>query len=221
MAAEQPKQYLPLGEGCVLERTLNTFLAMDWVRGVMVPLAADDQQFQQLSVFRHPKVHITQGGANRADSVLAGLQAIEAKAGNRVHVLVHDAARPGLDADALNRLRDQYDPINGALLALPVADTLKRERASQSPACTEATVDRAGLWQAQTPQMFQLAALKQALMQAIERGSSITDDASAMEAAGFQPRLVLGSPLNFKITLPADLQMARRLLPATDSRGSQ
>ena len=218
MAAERPKQYLPLDQHCVLEHTLKTFLDLDWVSGVMLALSTDDQHFEQLTVSSHPRIHTTAGGANRADSVLAGLQAIEALAGDGVHVMVHDAARPGLDTEALERLRGQYDPINGALLALPVADTLKRKRANETPACSDGTVDRAGLWQAQTPQMFGLAALKRALTRALERGAAITDDASAMEAEGFRPRLVSGSPLNFKITLPADLHMARRLLLAFDSR---
>lgn len=212
MAAEIPKQYLPLDERCVLEHSLKTFLDLDWVDGVMVALGADDEHFQQLPVSKHPKIHTTAGGASRADSVLAGLQAIESAVGCDVHVMVHDAARPGLETEALERLISQYDPAHGALLALPVADTLKRAIPREEPAASEATVDRNGLWQAQTPQMFGLHALKQALTDALRSAAPITDDASAMEAAGFRPRLVLGSPLNFKITLPTDLHMARRLL---------
>ena len=221
MEAELPKQYLRLGACCVLEHTLKTFLELDWIGGVMVALSANDERFRQLGVSGHPKIHTTAGGASRADSVLAGLQAIEAKVGDGVDVMIHDAARPGLDADALERLRAQYDPVNGALLAVPVADTLKRAVASEEPAASEVTVDRDGLWQAQTPQMFGLGALKQALTQARLSGASITDDASAMEAAGFRPRLVLGSPLNFKITLPADLRLARRLLLTSDKVNEQ
>ena len=216
MATELPKQYLPLGDRCVLEHTLRTFLELDWVDGVMVALGASDDRFRHLPVSKHTKVHTTAGGASRADSVLAGLQAIESAVGDNVHVMVHDAARPGLDTKTLGRLRSQYDPAHGALLALPVADTLKRAIANKEPAASGTTVDRNGLWQAQTPQMFGLLALKQALTQALRAGALITDDASAMEAAGFRPRLVLGSPLNFKITLPTDLHMARRLLVTAD-----
>lgn len=212
MAAELPKQYLPLDQHCVLEHTLKCFLELDWVSGVMVVLSAEDQRFEGLPVANHAKIFTTTGGASRADSVLAGLQAIEAAAGDDVHVMVHDAARPGVDIHLLERLKAEYDPVNGALLALPVADTLKREHAHHTPAASDGTLDRSGLWQAQTPQMFGLAALMQALTQAIQSGAAITDDASAMEAAGHRPRLVLGSPRNFKITLPADLQMARHLL---------
>lgn len=214
MGAERPKQYLSLGECCVLEHTIHQFLSQDWISGVMVALDADDQDFSQLAVARDKRVLTTVGGATRADSVLAGLAAIAKLPGAQPQwqVLVHDAARPGVDANSLSRLRQLADPNNGGLLALPVADTLKRAQSGGQPAMVASTVSRDGLWQAQTPQMFPLGALRRALERALERDLRITDEASAMEAAGFSPRLVPGDPRNFKITWPADLAMARSLL---------
>jgi len=151
------------------------------------------------------------GGATRAETVLNGLQAMAGVCAADDWVLVHDAARPCLPDEMLGKLLDEVadDPVGG-LLAVPVADTLKRaaEDTASGPRA-EATVPRAGLWQAQTPQMFRHATLVDALRAA---GSDMTDEASAIERLGLQPRLVESDSRNLKVTYPQDLELAGLIL---------
>jgi len=151
------------------------------------------------------------GGATRAETVLNGLDAIAKVCDADDWVLVHDAARPCLPDELLGKLLDEVaeDPVGG-LLAVPVADTLKRAAAdTQSGPRAEATVPRAGLWQAQTPQMFRHATLTEALRAA---GSDMTDEASAIERLGLQPRLIESDSRNLKVTYPQDLELAGLIL---------
>jgi 2-C-methyl-D-erythritol 4-phosphate cytidylyltransferase len=151
------------------------------------------------------------GGATRAETVLNGLGAIAKFCDPDDWVLVHDAARPCLPDDMLAKLLDEVagDPVGG-LLAVPVADTLKRASAdTTSGTRVEATVPRAGLWQAQTPQMFRHGTLTAALRAA---GSDMTDEASAIERMGLQPRLVESDSRNLKVTYPQDLELASMIL---------
>lgn len=206
MGAAIPKQYLPLRARTVIEWSTAVFLACDWISGVVVVLAQDDARFASLPIASHPRLITTCGGAERADSVLAGLLCVQQHCANpaQTRVLVHDAARPCVRAADVLRLRDQADAEHGGLLAIPVTDTLKR-------ACDGAsvdTVDRSTLWRAQTPQLFDLSQLINALHTARARGAVITDEASAMEAVGHRPRLVQGDESNLKVTYPADLALA-------------
>jgi 2-C-methyl-D-erythritol 4-phosphate cytidylyltransferase len=151
------------------------------------------------------------GGTTRAETVLNGLQAMSNICAADDWVLVHDAARPCLPDDMLGKLLDEVadDPVGG-LLAVPVADTLKRAAADTSNgARAEATVPRAGLWQAQTPQMFRHGTLVEALRAA---GNDMTDEASAIEQLGLQPRLVESDSRNLKVTYPQDLELAGLIL---------
>ena len=151
------------------------------------------------------------GGATRAETVLNGLDAISKICDPDDWVLVHDAARPCLPDEMLAKLLDEVadDPVGG-LLAVPVADTLKRAAADTSSGTrAEATVPRAGLWQAQTPQMFRHGKLAEALRAA---GSDMTDEASAIEQLGLQPRLVESDSRNLKVTYPQDLELASLIL---------
>jgi len=151
------------------------------------------------------------GGATRAETVLNGLDAIAKVCDADDWVLVHDAARPCLPDDMLGKLLDEVadDPVGG-LLAVPGADTLKRAAADTgSGARAEATVPRAGLWQAQTPQMFRHGKLAEALRAA---GSDMTDEASAIERLGLQPRLIEADSRNLKVTYPQDLELAGLIL---------
>jgi 2-C-methyl-D-erythritol 4-phosphate cytidylyltransferase len=151
------------------------------------------------------------GGATRAETVLNGLDAISKVCDPDDWVLVHDAARPCLPDDMLGKLLDEVadDPVGG-LLAVPVADTLKRAAADTGAGPrAEATVPRAGLWQAQTPQMFRHGTLVEALRAA---GSDMTDEASAIEKLGLQPRLVESDSRNLKVTYPQDLELAGLIL---------
>ena len=146
------------------------------------------------------------GGASRADSVLNGLRAISDQVAASDWILVHDAARPCLapwHVDAL--LRELGQDQVGGLLAVPVADTLKRD---DGHGHALQTVSREGLWQAQTPQMFRYIMLRRAL----ERARGVTDEASAIEAAGLRPRLVAGDATNLKVTYPLDLHVAEWIL---------
>lgn len=204
MGGEQPKQYLPLAGRSLIEHALAPLLAAPWIEGVMVVLPLHDTRFAQLPVARDPRVKTASGGATRAASVLAGLRAIAAIAGDSGSVLVHDAARPCVTRDELERLRDASRGDAGGLLALPMSDTVKRAEGEHSAS----TLDRRDLWRAQTPQLFRLGALRAAMEQALARGIEVTDEASAMEAAGHRPRLVRGRESNIKVTWPGDLPLA-------------
>lgn len=205
MAADRPKQYLQVAGRSILEHTLQRFLDHPALRGVVVSLAADDPYWPALAVASDPRIRRAAGGRERADSVLAGLETLKNEgAADDDWVLVHDAARPNLALEDLQRLLDSLadDPVGG-LLAVPARDTLKR---AGTDGRVQETVDRSVIWQAYTPQMFRLGALRQALAQALRAQVAITDEASAMEWAGLAPRLVEGRADNLKVTRPEDLQ---------------
>ena len=210
MGATVPKQYLALAGRTVIEWSLAPFLAHARTTAVVVVLAEQDRRWPQTSVAGAAKIATTVGGAERMDSVLAGLRALQDRAAPDDWVLVHDAARPCLSATDLDRLLNEVDDdAVGGLLAVPVVDTLKRAddggRVSQ-------TVPREKLWRALTPQMFRHAVLRRAIENAQARGVAVTDEAQAVEALGLQPRLVAGDADNIKITLPEDLPRAERIL---------
>lgn len=214
MASACPKQYLPLAGRTVIEHALQPLLQEPRIRAVVVALSAADAHWPSLPVARDPRVMTTPGGRERADSVLQGLRAL--KAGEQDWVLVHDAARPCLAPAELALLLDTLcdDPVGG-LLAVPVADTLKREREGR----VAATVDRVGLWRAQTPQMFRYGLLRQALESAQAAGVVITDEAAAMERAGHAPRLVPGCESNIKLTRAEDHWLAEHILAGREPQG--
>lgn len=207
---ERPKQYLPVHGKAVLSWTLQRFLSLDWIGGVVVATAAGDDGFSQLPEAADGRVHRVTGSDSRSRSVANGLVGVEQACDvpTETFVLVHDAARPCVSAAALQRLRDEASTDDGGLLALPVADTLKRANAG----CVAQTVDRSGLWRAQTPQMFPLHSLMSALHQAHQRGIEPTDDAQAMEIAGARPRLVTGDAGNLKLTYADELPVIARQL---------
>lgn len=206
MGADCPKQYMPLAGKLMLMHVLDTFASTASIAHVYVVVSAGDGYITDaLAGAKHLADRVTvlyNGGATRHQSVLNGLQEMRAQMGDDDWVLVHDAARPGLTTALIDRLIDEVrnDPVGG-LLALPVVDTLKRGDANRR---AEVTVPRDSLWAAQTPQMFRYALLNRALQQA----NNVTDEASAVEALGLRPKLVEGSPRNFKITLPHDVALA-------------
>lgn len=209
---ERPKQYRTLTDGrSLLETSIRALLAESRIGGVMVALSPDDQAWSTLPVAGDPRVATCTGGAERADSVRLGLRAlIEKGAGAGDWVLVHDAARPGLDARRLSRLVDHCLELRqGGILALPLRDTLKRDDGADG---VRETLARDGLWQAQTPQMFPLGVLLEALEAADRDGWLPTDEAAAMERAGHPVALVEGSLANLKITDPGDLDAVNALL---------
>ena len=209
MRADRPKQYLQLAGKTILEHTLDCFLEHPQLKGLVLSLAADDPFWPTLPGAADPRVQRSDGGAKRRDSVLAGLlRLLELGAQPDDWVLVHDAARPNLAAEDLDKLLQELvdDPVDG-LLAVPARDTLKRVGADGRVA---ETVDRSVIWQAYTPQMFRFAALHQALADALVAGVAITDEASALEWAGQSPKLVEGRADNLKITRPEDLEWLRQ-----------
>jgi 2-C-methyl-D-erythritol 4-phosphate cytidylyltransferase len=201
-----PKQYLPLAGQPMIAHALNTLCASPEITTVFVVLAPDDTLFHSYdwSRFGDKLQPLYCGGEMRTDTVLNGLLASEIEADD--WVLVHDAARPCLTPAQLTKLiAELRDDAVGGLLAVPMADTLKRADDHDRILRTES---RERLWQAQTPQMFRAGLLTRALRQ---RGS-FTDDASAVEALGLQPKLVLSEPTNFKVTYPQDMLLAELLL---------
>lgn len=203
-----PKQYRRLLGKPLIEHTLNRLLEHPRITGVLVVLAPDDPHWPGWTRLHGKPVQVATGGAERADSVLAGLQALPSEVADADAVLVHDAARPCLSRAEIDALL-QADPKHGALLALPLSDTLKQADAAAS---VEKTVPRQNLWRALTPQMFTRAALTLALQQADRAGIKVTDEAMAMEHVGARPRLIEGSPDNIKVTTARDFAHAEFLL---------
>lgn len=217
MSAELPKQYLKLCGRTLLEYSLRPFLECAKLSGVVVVIAPGDNRWQALPSARERRIRTARGGSERMNSVLNGLKELEREAGPDDWVLVHDAARPCLDRGDLERLIAtlEHDAVGG-ILAMPIGDTLKHAAADGEH--VGATVDRAGLWAAQTPQMFRFALLERALTVAVESGSKVTDEAAAVEALGQQPRLVKGSARNIKVTRAEDLELAEAILTAMADR---
>ena len=210
MNAGCPKQYMPLAGKPMLRHVLDTFAASRAIAHAYVVVDAQDGYIADL-LANAPELAqrislIRKGGATRHESVLNGLRAIREQVKDEDWVLVHDAARPGITPELIDKLIKelQDDPVGG-LLALPMVDTLKRCDAGGR---IENTVSREGLWAAQTPQMFRYALLRRAL----EEAQAVTDEASAVEALGLRPKLVEGSPRNLKLTLPHDLALAEMYL---------
>lgn len=210
MGSERPKQYLELAGSTVLEQTLSRFLAHPGLLGLVLCLAQNDRYWATLPLAAERVIHRVSGGRERADSVLNGLQALQTLgAGAEDWVLVHDAARPNLSRADLDRLLTALadDPVGG-LLGVPAQDTLKQV---DQEGRVLRTLDRTTVWQAYTPQMFRFSALQTAITDALQRGLPVTDEASAMEAFGFAPRLIEGRADNIKITRPEDLHWLRQI----------
>jgi 2-C-methyl-D-erythritol 4-phosphate cytidylyltransferase len=235
MQADRPKQYLELLGKTLIEHSVQRLLDVPEMTGVVIALDKQDTVWSQLH-FTHTKPVLTvSGGEERCHSVLNALQRLETELsspssltgddykdvggratseavaegwgeGEDIWVLVHDAARPCVRAEDLGRLIELASlDDHGGLLALPVRDTMKRQTAEGR---VDATVDRSGLWHAMTPQMFKLPLLIKALNNALEKKLHVTDDASAMELAGYHPLLVACHEDNIKITRPFDLTLA-------------
>lgn len=208
MGATLPKQYLPLAGRPVIAYTLDTLLHHSRIDGVVVVIGAEDEEWPEVAaeLTTDTPLRVVTGGAERCHSVLNGLEALREWAAPDDWALVHDAARPCLTATDLDRLLIELaaDPVGG-LLAVPVRDTLKQ---ADPAGRVVATVDRSPLWHALTPQMFRLGLLYDAVNAALARGLLVTDEAAAIEAAGFAPRLIEGRSDNLKITRPEDLALA-------------
>jgi 2-C-methyl-D-erythritol 4-phosphate cytidylyltransferase / 2-C-methyl-D-erythritol 2,4-cyclodiphosphate synthase len=214
--APAPKQYARLAGATVLEWSLRALLAEPRVHAVVVVLAPDDAHWPGVAAtLDSAKIMTTLGGANRQDSVINGLEFLASQAAADDWILVHDAARPCLTAADLTALLDALGGpacADGAVLAAPIVDTVKRQAGGQV-----ATVDRQGLWRALTPQVFAFAQLRMALREAALTGSVVTDEAQAIERLGLRPLLVQGSPFNVKVTRGEDLAAAAGILNMGDT----
>jgi 2-C-methyl-D-erythritol 4-phosphate cytidylyltransferase len=205
-----PKQYRPIGEKTMLQHAVGALLGAPELDTVFVVLSADDDTFRRLdwNDCGGRVAPLYCGGATRRDSVLNGLIAAAAEVDPDDWVLVHDAARPCLALQDLQRLIKAVLPDEaGGILAARAADTLKRGDAGGRIVATE---PREGLWHAQTPQMFRHGLL----LRALRASAQVTDEAAAVEALGIRPRLVEGSQRNLKVTYAADLELAALILAA-------
>lgn len=213
MGGSIEKQYMPLNSVPMIAHAMMVLAREPRLSKIFVVLSPTDKRWNNYAWQGwEERIEVLRcGGATRAETVLNGLEAMSGVCAADDWVLVHDAARPCLPDDMLAKLLDEVadDPVGG-LLAVPVADTLKRAAADTvSGTRSEATVPRAGLWQAQTPQMFRHGKLVEALRAA---GRDMTDEASAIEQLGLQPRLVESDSRNLKVTYPQDLELAGLIL---------
>ena len=221
MQAPLPKQYLPLLGRPVILHTLERLCTYPRVRGVMVGISDQDRHWQALipMLANLPKfLGKYPGGETRAHTVLNGLKALIKHAKSEDWVLVHDAVRPCVrHADIDKLIAAVSNDQEGGFLAFPVSDTVKR---ADNEGRVVETVRREGLWRAATPQMFRIGALVSALESALKQGSEITDEASAIEAAGGHPRVVACHADNIKITLSEDLALAEMYLKQQQGKAS-
>lgn len=207
---EVPKQYLEVAGRPLIAHALDALLSHPRIAGAMVALSADDARWPGWTERHGKPVLRCVGGGERADSVLAALRALPADLADDTLVLVHDAARPNLRAQDIDRLIAAASAhADGAILGAPLRDTLKRADEALRIAATE---PRSALWRAFTPQAFRRDVLTRALDDAARDGVVVTDEAMAVERAGLRPMLVEGREDNLKVTTPADLALADYLL---------
>lgn len=216
MGSATPKQYLPLCGRTVIEYAIQPLCEHPDIREIVVSISADDTHWADLPIASHRKISTVVGGSERCHSVLNALNYFQEQSSMNLAspahlVMVHDAARPCLSRVDLDKLiTETRQQRSGALLGVKVRDTIKK--VNRGSVIISETIDRADLWHAQTPQMFPIGMLANALRDAIDQHKWVTDEASAMELAGFFPIMVEGSETNIKITRPEDLELAEYYL---------
>jgi 2-C-methyl-D-erythritol 4-phosphate cytidylyltransferase len=217
MGGDRPKQYLSISGKTILEHSLDRLLNSPEINGAVVAISAEDGYWNDLNYQHEKPVLLTTGGKERCDSVLNALNQLSQTIDDSDWVLVHDAARPCVRQEDIQKLIQacKNHPVGG-ILAVPVKDTIKKSSAPADINLPETglfvigeTVDRSTLWHAQTPQMFRLGELRDALIKALSAGVEITDEASAIEKSGSHPLLVEGHADNIKITSQEDVNLAR------------
>jgi 2-C-methyl-D-erythritol 4-phosphate cytidylyltransferase len=221
-SASQPKQYARLGSSTVIEHALTPFEADPDCAGIVVAVAADDISWKGIAARRTRLIETATGGEQRAHSVRNALRALVGRARDDDWIMVHDAARPCFTAGDLQLLKRELasHPVGG-LLAVPLADTLKRALEPGTRAShVDATLDRNGLWRAATPQVFRFGVLLRALEAALEAQRVPTDEAQAIEWTGQRPQLVAGRADNIKVTTAEDLELANAILGRRAQQGS-
>jgi 2-C-methyl-D-erythritol 4-phosphate cytidylyltransferase len=216
MQASTPKQYLAVAGLTLVQHSLERLGALPEINRIVVAVATDDAIWPGIAAQLHPdlanKVLTATGGAERMQSVVNALVALQPFADADDWVLVHDAVRPCVHPDDVRKLmRELAQEKAGGLLATPVRETLKESDGGQ---LVRRTVDRSRIWQAATPQMFRFAVLQRALQKAAAAQKVVTDEAAAVEDLGLPVRLVAGRADNIKITFPGDLLLAAAVLEA-------
>ena len=209
MRQEKPKQYIKIDDRTVIEYSLDALLKNKKIQKIVVALASDDQYWHDLPVSKLAKIIVAQGGEERMSSVLNALHALSGLAQDDDWVLVHDAARPLLTSDALEKLIDHIEdhPVGG-ILGVPIVDTLKHV----NDGIISNTVSREYLWAAQTPQMFRYGILMNAIETAQRNHEKITDESGAIELAGHESLIVEGDSFNIKLTRQSDLNFIKHFL---------
>lgn len=222
MGASLPKQYLPLLNETVIAITIKRIASFPAIKGIYIGIAADDLRWAEVEIQLQGlpiPIETFSGGDTRARTVLNGLEALSETSDEGDWVLVHDAARPCVRSDDIRKLiNEASDNDDGGILALPVADTVKRTDKKDR---IDKTINRQHLWRALTPQYFPIDDLKEALTKALDSEAEITDEASAMEHIGAMPKCVAGHADNIKITYPADLDLAEIYLKKQQKESSQ
>jgi len=214
MASTIPKQYLELLGKPIIVHTLEALLRVERIQKIIVMVSEHDEFWQTLDVFNDPRIEVAIGGAERSISVLNGLLHLQSELEKTDWVMVHDVVRPCIQASTINAFIDNLiDDSVGGLLAIPIADTIKRVDIT---GIVEETVDRESLWRAQTPQMFHFQQLFDALVKGIKDDETITDEASAIELAGYSVKVVEGLRSNLKVTQAEDLALADFFLSLGD-----
>jgi 2-C-methyl-D-erythritol 4-phosphate cytidylyltransferase len=212
VGSDCPKQYLPLAGRPLIQHTLDRLAAHPRIAGLLVTLGAADEHWPGFTTLHGKPVLTATGGAERSDSVLAGIELLPPDVAAADFVLVHDAARPCVRQADISKLIELGTVADGGLLGAPLRDTLKRADASGRSIATESRDER---WRAFTPQMFRRGELTSALRDVVRRGLKVSDEAMAMELAGFAPLLVEGAEDNIKVTTAADFALAEFLLTRT------
>ena len=217
LGGERPKQYVEIAGKPLIAHTLKSLTEVGPILGIAVGLASDDRWWHENIVESDRILGTYVGGKSRAETVLRGLEYLEPHVHAKDWVLVHDVARPCIrPADIEHLISKRGDSSSGALLALPVPDTMKQSNGHDQ---VERTISREGLWYAQTPQLYSYEALRDALRRSDL--ATVTDDSSAMEAAGYMPRLVPGRADNLKVTTREDLELAALILEARCQGGDR
>lgn len=213
VGAAIPKQYIRINDKAIIEHTLEKLAASKIITKIVVAVSKEDAYFNDLASVKSLPIQVVEGGADRCDSVLAGLEYLKKVANDDDWVLVHDAARPCVEVNDIHRLIAKLDEHEvGGILGVPVRDTMKRISDVNGVNEIVKTENRENLWHALTPQMFRIGILHKAMVHCRENKISVTDEASAIEYLGLNPVMIEGSANNIKITQAEDLMLAELYL---------
>lgn len=209
MGLDIAKQYLKINNTTVIEHTLHKLTNCSSIKNIIVAISSQDSRWQNIAKHLPDSIHTVTGGKQRSDSVLAALNYLAQYADDDDWVLVHDAARPCVLSEDIEQLINKVSshPVGG-VLGTPVRDTMKHVKVDTGQIIITTTYDRSTIWHALTPQMFRLGMLRDAIEYARRKNIAITDEASAIEATGNKPLMVVGKASNIKITRPEDIPLA-------------